>query len=111
VKSKVDSLVGLAEKHGAAAADEFAAFVIDQIYALKQTVEQQDIDCDFELRRSYDVFLDDAEAEAVEKGFRASLEKGHKFTRDRHLLVGEMAEQVSESEDSVGFISSLTNRR
>jgi hypothetical protein len=101
VKCKVDSLLSIAKRHGASAAEEFAAFVNEQIYALKEVIEREDIDCEFEMRRSFDAFLDDVEAEKVASDFRASIAAGHKYTRDRALVNEKMAEQVSIDHDTV----------
>ena len=95
MKSKVDGLLSTAKRRGVAVADEFASFVNEQIYALKDVVEREGLDCEFELRRSYDVFLDDLEAQNVKSQFRASLAAGHKWTRDRWLIDEDMVEQVS----------------
>ena len=94
VKSKVDGLLSTAKRRGVAVVDEFASFVNDQIYALKEVVEREGLDCEFELRRSYDVFLDDLEAEDVKSQFLVSLAAGHKWTRDRWLIDEKMVEQV-----------------
>lgn len=95
VKVKIDSLLSMVKRYGAAVAEEYATFVNNHIYAIKQTVERESLDCEFELRRSYDVFLDVEEAEKVRKEFQASLKEGHSWTRERHIIDAEFAEQVS----------------
>ena len=112
VKVKIDTLLNFAERPGGAAvAEEFAAFVHDQIYAMKDLVEREELDCEFELRRSFDVFVDDAEAEKVKTKYRACLNEGHRWTRERQLIIGDMAEEVSQVPshrttvaDSIGHI-------
>ena len=95
MKCKADGLLSVVQRHGVSTAEEYAAFINEQIYALKEVVEREHLDCEFELRRTFDVFLDDVEAENITKGFRASLAAGHKYTRDRALVDEKMAEQVS----------------
>ena len=95
MKVKIDSLLNLTKRQGVAAAEEFAAFVSDQIYAIKQTVEREGLDCEFELRRSFDVFQVNAEADFVRKQFRESLQEGLRWTRERDLIEEDMVQQVS----------------
>ena len=104
VKVKVDTQLNLARAHGAAAAEEFAAFVNKQIYALKDTVGREELDCEFELRRSYDVFLDTAGAETEEKEFKVCLPEGQRSTRERQLTDSvDFAEQVTQNKNSSGY--------
>lgn len=83
------------ERHGVDAAEEFAAFVDDQIYALKGVVEKEALDCEFELRRSFDVFLEAEEAKEVADRFRSSLKAGQRWTRQIDMIDEQYAEQVS----------------
>lgn len=76
-------------------AQEVAAFVNEQIYAIKDAVESEGLDCEFELRRSYDVFLDEGEAREAEKLFGDSLKMKQKWTRYVDFVGGKRAEQVS----------------
>ncbi|KAK4546946.1 hypothetical protein LTR36_001678 [Oleoguttula mirabilis] len=54
-KVKSTTLSRMTERDGAEVAEEYAAFVQDQVYAMKHVVETEDLDCEFELRRSFDV--------------------------------------------------------
>ncbi|KAK3066239.1 hypothetical protein LTR53_017499 [Teratosphaeriaceae sp. CCFEE 6253] len=105
-KVKSTTLQSVSEKHGPTRANEFAKFVNDQIHALKRTVEKEKLDCEFELRRSYDVFLDADEADNVEAGFSASLDQDHLWTRDRSLVDASFAEQLTSVKDAKTAISS-----
>ncbi|KAL2426173.1 hypothetical protein ABEF95_012308 [Exophiala dermatitidis] len=87
------------EKYGAQTAQELTAFEIQQLFDVKRLVEQENIDCDFELTRAIGVFLDRREAEptvaafAAYKGLKA---KGYKFPDDLHFISDQKkAEQVS----------------
>ena len=94
-KVRTSTILSFLKREGPAIADEMAQFVNDQIYAIKQTVEKEELDCEFELRRTLDVFLDAEEAEAVAEEFRASLRAGHRWTREVDLIGKKFAEQVS----------------
>ncbi|OQO03359.1 hypothetical protein B0A48_11617 [Cryoendolithus antarcticus] len=76
-------------------ANELAAFVGRQIQALKHVVEEEDLDCEFELRRSYDVFLDPDDAATVRKEFRKAAKEGQEWTRSRILIEDRHLEQTS----------------
>lgn len=72
------------DKFGAAAADEIARFVWAQSTALKQVIEKEDIDCEFELRRSYDVFKSEDEAARMETKWKEYLSKDCEWTTNVH---------------------------
>ena len=93
-KVRTSTILGFLEREGPVVAEEMAQFVNDQIYALKRAVEKEGLDCEFELRRTFDVFLDAEEAEEVIRGFRSSLKAGHNWTREVDLIGKKFAEQV-----------------
>ena len=93
-KVRTSTILGFLEREGPAVAEEMAQFVYDQIYAIKRTVEKEGLDCEFELRRTFDVFLDAEEAKIVARKFTASLQAGHKWTREVDFIGEEFAEQV-----------------
>lgn len=95
VKLKTESIMSVLQKHGAEAANQFAALIRAQIDALKNLVEKEQLDCEFELRRSYDVFLHADEAREMEARWRECLQRGYPWTRE-HDFVGEaFAERVT----------------
>lgn len=49
---------------------------MDQIQAMKQVVEKEKINCDFYLRRSYDVYLDETKAKKVKDTLDKQLKDG-----------------------------------
>ncbi|KAF2681138.1 hypothetical protein K458DRAFT_489612 [Lentithecium fluviatile CBS 122367] len=49
---------------------------------LEQIVKEEDLDCEFELRRSFDVFLDAHEAKALRDNYEKSKEAGEIWTKD-----------------------------
>lgn len=95
VKLKTTSIMSIIKNHGVETADQFAALVRAQIDALKAVVEKEQLDCEFELRRSYDVFLHADEAREMEAKWRECLQQGYPWTRE-HDFVGEaFAEMVT----------------
>ncbi|KAK6412043.1 hypothetical protein LTR95_018022 [Oleoguttula sp. CCFEE 5521] len=94
-KAKTTTLLGVARDKGVGVANELAAFVDQQIQALKHLVEEEDLDCEFELQRSYDVFLDPVEAVTVRKEFQAAVREGQEWTRTRSLIESKHLEQMT----------------
>ena len=87
-------MLRLAQKYGLQDAQEVADQVCEQIYAIKHAVETESLDCEFELRRSYDVFLAEAESEQARQEFEKCLKAGHRWTKDVSFVGREFAEQV-----------------
>jgi len=85
----------LVKRYGAVMAEEIAAFVNEQIYALKEIVEAEGIDCEFELRRSFDVFIDEKEAEEATRFFREGVRAKARWVRNVDLVDQKYVEQVS----------------
>lgn len=78
-------------------AESFASFVHNHIFALKHVVEAEGLDCEFELRRSFDVFLDEGQAEYARTQYQAGVKAGHRWTKEVDFVGAEFAEQVSTS--------------
>ncbi|KAK8087830.1 hypothetical protein PG997_002791 [Apiospora hydei] len=95
VKLKTASVLSIIEEHGLEAAEQFAALVRAQIDALKGVVETEQLDCEFELRRSYDVFLHADEAREMEAKWRECLQRGDKWTREHDFVGEKFAERVT----------------
>jgi hypothetical protein len=81
-------------RHGVAAAEEVAQFVTAQIHALKKVIDDEGIECEFELRRSYDVFLDEQEAASARKDFQDSVNAKERWTQDIAPVPEQYVEQV-----------------
>lgn len=82
------------KRYGLEVAEEFAAFTDEQIYAFKDAVESEGIECEFELRHSFDVFIEGKEAKEATKLFKEALSAKQKWTREVDLIGEEYAEQV-----------------
>lgn len=105
VKAKTATLLRHASELGPAAADETARFVGAQVGALKAVVERERIPCEFELRRSYDVFTSPGEARAAGASFARALDRGDGWTRDRQWIGPALAERLTSVRGAEGAIS------
>lgn len=95
MKCKTASLLGIEARLGPEAADEFARFVDNHIYALKEVVEKENLPCEFEVRRSYDTFSLESDAKAMEAAFQKCLKRGDEWTKDRQRIGLEFAERLT----------------
>ena len=59
-----------AKIHGTDAAAELAKFEAAHVYAVKDLVEREGLDCDFNVTRALDVFLDPKHAKQTEEAYR-----------------------------------------
>ncbi|KAI6833520.1 FAD dependent oxidoreductase [Hortaea werneckii] len=105
--SKVRSitLMSMIQQYGIEVANEFAAFVYNQKYAMKECVEREKLDCEFEMRRSFDVFLDEGEAKEAKAWFRQCLKEGHEWTHECDWIDEKHVEQVTSVKGAKGAIS------
>ncbi|KAK5209527.1 hypothetical protein LTR41_005063 [Exophiala xenobiotica] len=89
----------LYSKHyGPRMAAELTEFETRQVFDIKKLVEQERIECDFELTRTIDVYTDERVAgPVVEAYMRMKESEGYEFAQDLHYIQGERgrAEQVS----------------
>lgn len=76
------------------AADECVAFVYSQGHLMKEAVDREGLDCEFELRRTYDVFVDEQDAKDAEETYRTAVEEGHKWVKEVSFVDSRYAEQV-----------------
>lgn len=74
--------------------------------ALKAVVERERIACEFELRRSYDVYASNAEAHKAGAGLQRALARGDEWARDRDWIGPELAERVTSVRGARGAVSS-----
>jgi hypothetical protein len=79
------------------AAAELAEFESSQVYAVKDLVYKEKIDCDFHLTRAVDVCLDQEHADNVKAAFNILRDQGVKSVNDVHFMEGAAAEQVRVS--------------
>lgn len=84
---------------GVGAAEELVAFQVRQIQALKNVVEEESIDCDFLVTRSFDVFLESELARERAAMVRDMVRRGVETARrDVQVLEGsiEVLQRVSQ---------------
>ncbi|KAJ4346394.1 uncharacterized protein N0V89_010323 [Didymosphaeria variabile] len=94
-KIKLSTLAGQIPKLGPDGVDELQAFVQGVIANLKQVAEDEELDCELEIRRSFDVQLDDNDASALKDIYQASRKAGHYWTKDVGFVLPEYLEQVT----------------
>lgn len=84
-----------AKMYGAVAAAEITAFELANLYAVKDMVETEGLDCDFHLTRAVDVYLDRDHARQTEASYRNLLREGVVNVSDVDFTPRERAERVS----------------
>lgn len=94
VKVRAITLQKIMKEQGSETADEFAASNNDMIYSLKGVVEKENLGCEFELRRSFDVFLDENDAKEAHDMYHEGVQKGYRWTRERDFVPASRVEQV-----------------
>lgn len=62
---------------------------------MKDLVERENIDCEFNLTRAIDVCLDQAHSDKAEAAFKELLKTGAVCAKDVHFSKGKDAERVS----------------
>jgi glycine/D-amino acid oxidase-like deaminating enzyme len=81
---------------GAKVAEELTRFEIEQVIGVKKLVEKENIDCEFELTRAIDVFLDHRVLDTVVASIAGLKARGYQFSDDLHFIEDpKKAEQVS----------------
>ncbi|KAF1967437.1 FAD dependent oxidoreductase [Bimuria novae-zelandiae CBS 107.79] len=94
-KIKLSTLASQVPKLGSDGVDELQAFVQGVIANLKQVVEDEELDCELEIRRSFDVQLDNTELASLKEIFDKSRKAGHMWTKDVGFALPQFLEQVT----------------
>ncbi|KAG9201825.1 hypothetical protein G6514_005242 [Epicoccum nigrum] len=81
------------------------AYVHRVIAELKRVVDAEAIECEFELRRSFDVFVDAAEAQDTYARFDAARKSGEQWTSNVTWYGPETAERVTSVRGAKGAFS------
>lgn len=82
------------KKYGVSAAVEVAQFEASQVLAVKDLVEQEQIDCDFVLTRACDATLDEGLARETEIAYAELVKSGVADLKDVHFTPRKDAERV-----------------
>ncbi|KAB8237610.1 phosphoenolpyruvate phosphomutase-domain-containing protein [Aspergillus alliaceus] len=89
-----DRIPAYIERHGVDAAAEVANFELSHIKAFKDLAEEN-IDCDFNITRCVNVYLDEAAGERAKKKYEALVSRGLAFADDVHYTSSKNAEGFS----------------
>ena len=84
------------KKYGASAAVEVAKFESSQVLAVKDLVEQEQIDCDFVLTRACDVILDEHLAKETEAAHSELVKSEIADFKEVHFTTRKHAERVCQ---------------
>ncbi|KAH8205313.1 hypothetical protein TruAng_000560 [Truncatella angustata] len=93
VKVQVPSLQRVSKKYDAATAQELFSWVSSQRIAIKTTVEQEGIDCDLLVTRSFDAYFDAAQAAEVKAFVEEQRQSGATWTQDVQWFEGPNLER------------------
>lgn len=107
VKAQVNTLLNLpnGDKEGGRRRTELQNYVTNVALELKRIAEAENLDCEFELRRSFDVYTDTNEAEAFHKRYEIARKKEEAWTRNVSWIDPGMAEQVTSIVGAKGAFS------
>lgn len=95
IKKLPSTIVDLIDQHGTTAAGEIVEFIQANIYGVKSVIEREKIEAEAELRRSFDVSLNEKDAKEVKKQFEAQLKSGFPLSEHLSFVGNEYAERVS----------------
>jgi len=87
------------ERFGVEATTELAEFEISHVYALKEVIEKERIDCDFTLARTIDVWSNQNAAEEARAVYDRMVAYGLKYMNDVHFTIGKAAPGVRSHEN------------
>ncbi|KAJ4335580.1 hypothetical protein N0V95_008860, partial [Ascochyta clinopodiicola] len=107
VKVQVKTLLNLedGEADGGRKRTEFHDYVTRVMRELKRVAELEELDCEFELRRSFDVFTDAQEAEDVHGRYETARKKGERWTENVSWVGPGAVEQVTSIVGAKGAFS------
>jgi len=94
-KIKASALTGYVSKFGDKTVNELQTYARGVISGLKEIVEEEELDCEFELRRSYEVTLDAKESTSLREGFEKSRKEGYAWTKEISWAPERHVEQVT----------------
>ncbi|KAL2854646.1 phosphoenolpyruvate phosphomutase-domain-containing protein [Aspergillus pseudodeflectus] len=93
------------ERYGVEAGAEVANFEISHIPALKKVIAEENIDCDLNLTRSMNVYLNEQEGEQARQIYEALVSRGLEYTSDLHYTPQKYAEKISGVKGAKACIS------
>ncbi|KAL3474549.1 phosphoenolpyruvate phosphomutase-domain-containing protein [Aspergillus californicus] len=93
------------ERYGVEAGAEVADFEIAHIEAIKKVVAEEGIDCDLNLTRSMNVYLNEEDGEKARKSYETLVSRGLRYTNDIHYTSAKAAEKISGVKGAKACIS------
>lgn len=94
------------DEHGLKAANQLAEFFMEQMYALKDVVEGEKLDCDLLITRSFNVFMEEDDAEHNLNEIRMLFDQGVDVVkREVLILKKDMIEAATGIKNAAGAIS------
>ncbi|KAL4909396.1 hypothetical protein BDW74DRAFT_187543 [Aspergillus multicolor] len=93
------------ERYGVEAGAEVASFEIAHIKALKELITEENIDCDLNLTRCMNVYLNEADGEKAKQTYELLVAQGLEYTPDIHYTSQKYAEKISGVKGAKACIS------
>lgn len=84
----------LVDQFGPEKTDQVAADRMKVLRGMKALVDKEKLDCEFMLRRSFDVFWDEAQAKEMKESLQDAIAAGYSWPKDIQWLEGEHLEKV-----------------
>ncbi|KAG0648210.1 hypothetical protein D0Z07_5294 [Hyphodiscus hymeniophilus] len=88
-------LNGMLKNYGADAAKELTLFKANQVFAMKEVVEKEKLDCDFVLTRVCETYLAQSEADEMTASYEELLKEGLDYIHDVQYLGPKYVERLS----------------
>jgi hypothetical protein len=82
------------EEYGLEKTNQFVQHAMDQIRAIKATVEKENLDCEFLVRRTFDVFWDEQQAQEVKTVLSEAAAAGSLWSKEVQWIEGPHLEKV-----------------
>ncbi|TQV91056.1 FAD dependent oxidoreductase [Cordyceps javanica] len=106
IKVKLETLRDWYEQHGPAAAAALVSWSEAQRRCLQQISEDEGIDCELQVRRSYDIFFDKEHAAGLKEWLSARRKEGVDWLKDMQWVEGPHIERVTGVKGAVAAFSS-----
>ncbi|KAJ6788710.1 hypothetical protein PWT90_02432 [Aphanocladium album] len=115
IKMKLQSLKGWYEAHGADAAAELVRWTEAQRHILQAIAEEEKIDCEFQVRRSYDIFFDKEHAAELKSWMSTCQKEGKVPFKDTQWITGVKGAVAAFSSPAISlwpykFVTGLLER-
>lgn len=107
VKVQVNTLLNLpgSATDGGRKRTDFQDYVGRVILELKRIVEEEGLDCEFELRRSFDVFTDAGQASTIHAKYETARLAGEQWTQNVSWIGADRVKQLTSIKHAQGAFS------